>query len=619
MPLTRFRRPRLIVRPPSAPRVLLLAGVLIASVVLIGAAPGAQAESSAVRINTGGPGGTAGGVTWSACTAVSSCGGWVTGGSRYAASPVPTVTGAVAPAVQAIYQTEWSGLTSAGVPAGGLAFRFAVPVSAGQYKVRLHFAENVQTGPGKRVFDVNIEGGPAELTGFDIYAAAGGMNKAIVREFPVTVSDGAVTIDFLRRVENAKISAIEILPAPAGGDAVAPAAPTGLTAATGSSAVNLNWADNAEADLAGYRVQRSGSAGGTFSTISSGLVAGSAYSDQAAPAGVTSYYRVVAVDGSGNTSAPSTTASATGPASSSAFTKITWTSSTPPPQPRHEGFGGYASDGKLYVFGGYRGGPDYTPMRRVDRFDPVTRTWTRMRDLPVGLTHAGTAIDGRYIYFAGGYPEQPDGTGQNFATAAVWRYDTATNTYAALPSMPIARGGGALVLAGRVLHVFGGADSARRDTGTHYAFHLDGGTAWSAAAPLPVPRNHLAGVNLGGKIYAVGGQSGQDAAATYRSDVHAYNPATNTWSAVASLPRGLSHHNASTFVMGGRILVLGGEIAFTSRSSQVLAYDAGGNRWTQLTPLPVARDADVSDTWNGKIYFVAGGSTDTTWIGTPQP
>ena len=136
----------------------------------------------------------------------------VTGGFAYAQSPAPSISGVVAPANQALYQTEWTGGQSGGIPAGGLAFKFSIPVANGAYRVRLHFAELNKDGAGRRVFDVQLEG-TTVLSQFDIWREAGGINTAIVREFPVTINDGTITLDFIRQVENAKISAIEILPA----------------------------------------------------------------------------------------------------------------------------------------------------------------------------------------------------------------------------------------------------------------------------------------------------------------------------------------------------------------------------------------------------------------------
>jgi subtilisin family serine protease len=86
-------------------------------------------------------------------------------------------------------------------------------------------------------------------------------------------------------------------------DPTPPAAPTGLTATAGVEAVSLDWADNAEPDLASYRVYRNGVqvAGPTASS----------YQDTGLTPGVSYAYRVTAVDASGNESPPSTEVSAT--------------------------------------------------------------------------------------------------------------------------------------------------------------------------------------------------------------------------------------------------------------------------------------------------------------------
>lgn len=90
------------------------------------------------------------------------------------------------------------------------------PITAGQYEVRLYFAESFDFGQqdGFRVFDVLIEGNPV-LEEFDIFAVAGGYT-AIMRSFVVT-SDAVLNIDFLHGVENPIVNAIEILAAAGSG------------------------------------------------------------------------------------------------------------------------------------------------------------------------------------------------------------------------------------------------------------------------------------------------------------------------------------------------------------------------------------------------------------------
>ncbi len=96
-----------------------------------------------------------------------------------------------------------------------------------------------------------------------------------------------------------------------GSDTTPPAAPTGLVALAGDGSIFLDWADNAEADLAGYTVYRSTAIGGPYSSASGGLVGISQFTDNGLTNGTTYYYVVSASDLSANESAVSSEASAT--------------------------------------------------------------------------------------------------------------------------------------------------------------------------------------------------------------------------------------------------------------------------------------------------------------------
>ena len=90
-----------------------------------------------------------------------------------------------------------------------------------------------------------------------------------------------------------------------GGDATPPAAPTGLIAIGGDSAVDLNWSDNLEPDVAGYDVLRSSVSGGPYVRLNANLLTTSLYSDASAVNGMTYYFVVTASDFSANESAAS--------------------------------------------------------------------------------------------------------------------------------------------------------------------------------------------------------------------------------------------------------------------------------------------------------------------------
>jgi len=84
----------------------------------------------------------------------------------------------------------------------------------------------------------------------------------------------------------------------------APEAPTGLTATSTGSAVNLDWADNADEDLSGYNVYRGTTSQNYGTTLATGVLA-SAYIDETVVNGETYYYVVKAVDTDANFSAGS--------------------------------------------------------------------------------------------------------------------------------------------------------------------------------------------------------------------------------------------------------------------------------------------------------------------------
>jgi hypothetical protein len=172
------------------------------------------------------------------------------GGTAGSTSAAIDTSGVTNPAPQAVYQTErWNNNT----------YTFPNLLAGSSYKVRLHFAEIFYNAAGIRVFNVSINGNQV-LTNFDIFAATGAMNKAIVREFTVPANgSGQIAIQYIDipGKDNAKSSGIEILPLLA--------APTGLTAAlTQNGQVKLSWV--ASTNATSYNVKQATVSGGTYTT-----------------------------------------------------------------------------------------------------------------------------------------------------------------------------------------------------------------------------------------------------------------------------------------------------------------------------------------------------------------
>ena len=312
------------------------------------------------------------------------------------------------------------------------------------------------------------------------------------------------------------------------------------------------------------------------------------------------------------------------PAASSSWAAISWSTTSAQPFSNSEAQG-LALGGRLYSFGGFDSRKSCcTPTSRAYRLDPGSG-WTALASMPAqngtgfgGVTHAGMATDGTYIYWAGGYTSNSAGTGQIFGTREVWRYDPRTNTYSRMPDLPLARAAGQLAYLGGKLHYFGGTNLARTaDVGEHWALDLSTPTAgWVARASLTNARHHMGVAVVGAQIYAIGGQHAHDAGLTTQDDVHAYDPVADVWRQRADLPRAIGHISSSAFAMDGRIVVLGGEVAHNSVIADTYAYDPVTNGWTALTPLPSPRRSGVADAIDGVLYYTTGQSS-TTFKGVP--
>ncbi len=146
------------------------------------------APTRLVRINAGGPAYVdRSGRTWS-------------GDAGFSGGTTAVVSNSIGAALDpALYQSERYG-----------NFAYNVMVPNGYYEVTLKFAEIYWSAPGQRIFNVAING-QTVLSNFDI-VAAGGTLAAVDRTFITTVITGRLTITFTTVRDNAKVSAIEIVP-----------------------------------------------------------------------------------------------------------------------------------------------------------------------------------------------------------------------------------------------------------------------------------------------------------------------------------------------------------------------------------------------------------------------
>jgi len=103
-----------------------------------------------------------------------------------------------------LYQSErWQ-------PSGVIPVHYQFPVPNGTYTLTMKFAELYWTAPGKRVFNIVVNG-QTVIQNFDEFAAAGGRFTAVDRSVTVTVSTGLIDLQLVQVIDLPTISAIQIL------------------------------------------------------------------------------------------------------------------------------------------------------------------------------------------------------------------------------------------------------------------------------------------------------------------------------------------------------------------------------------------------------------------------
>lgn len=125
--------------------------------------------------------------------------------------------------------------------------------------------------------------------------------------------------------------------------------------------------------------------------------------------------------------------------------------------------------------------------------------------------------------------------------------------------------------------------------------------SWSSAAVMPTAREGVATGVINGKVYVISGAT----ASAIVGNNEVYNPATNTWTTGAAIPKPV--FIAASAVVKNILYVMGG-IADSSQTPQsaVQAYDPSTNTWKTKAPMPTANDSANAVVLNNLIYVVGG-------------
>jgi hypothetical protein len=264
-----------------------------------------------------------------------------------------------------------------------------------------------------------------------------------------------------------------------------------------------------------------------------------------------------------------------------------WKKGAPFPEPDEELYG-VAANGKLYVIGGWNegkaGGVNY-------EYDPATDKWTKKQPMPRPAHHAALATANGKIYVMGGFVA-PTETALPLGAAwqpidNAWQYDPVADAWKSLPPLPTRRGSAVAVEVGGKIYTIGGATT------------MDGPVLDDSRGRLGESKDQFFTAFGPSRVLSVN---------------EVYDPATNKWE--TREPMSVPRNHAFAGAINGKIYVIGGRtghgfILTATNTDVVEEYNPISNTWSvPRERMPTARSGGVSGT-DGRRIYVAGGEVTT--------
>ena len=292
------------------------------------------------------------------------------------------------------------------------------------------------------------------------------------------------------------------------------------------------------------------------------------------------------------------------------------------PQPAEE-YTPVQMNDKMYLIGGNAAvltpGARATHPARVMVYDLAANTWVEKKNTPFFADHMTAATyNGKIYIFGGSGAMTQDAPSATLDTA--WEYDPAADTWKAIAKLTAKRTAGAAVEVGGKIYFIGGSSDLTGPDGKVQNAGLVVGTneaydpatnRWETRKPMPTPRNHPAIGVVGGKIYVIGGRITANNIGGFTAAnvdvVEEYNPATDSWRAMNRMPTARSGQGWATYQ--GKIYVAGGEqrdYHIEGPLRDVEVFDPAVNDWYRLPSMPTARHGVNVAAYNGKLFVIGG-------------
>ena len=249
---------------------------------------------------------------------------------------------------------------------------------------------------------------------------------------------------------------------------------------------------------------------------------------------------------------------------------------------------------------------DELPSDMVEVFDNENKTWLPAEtNMPFTQQYCESEIVGDQIYVVGDWLRNSNPA--ELPTGRVQIYNIANGTWFNGSTMPTGneRGLGAMAEHNGYLYYAGGVRSNAANDATNRTYRYDTTSdQWTRMADMNQPRASFEMINFHGQLYAMGGFQGTQTWNRQALDyVERYDPASDTWTNLSSLPQAMFGWGGT--VLNDEIVLVGGFNGGTKKS--VYHWNPIEDTWSSGVDIlaPGHFDLEVEEI-NGSIVWASG-------------
>ena len=219
-----------------------------------------------------------------------------------------------------------------------------------------------------------------------------------------------------------------------------------------------------------------------------------------------------------------------------------------------------------------------------------------LQELPEGRSSIHSATDGQNIYVVNGF------TTTLPYSAEIIKYNIASDTWSTIYNNTIAKRYASSAVVNGKLYIFNGVVSGGAINDQVEVIDLTDNTL-SLSTPNPTPGRAAGAAEWEGKIYSFGGFT---APGVYSNKLSSFDPATETWNALADMPVATETKGE---IVNGKLYVFGGYNG--TALTQIISYDIATDTWETIGTMPNSISAHAATVIGSKIWL-AGDFTNLT-------